>query len=266
MRPSYSGAVSQVSRGYVVTDRNVSWGGKNLEDVDVKTFTEYAHVWGADRGTVYTEWRPRRIDRGSFEFLNPVFVRDADHVYDYHGIVDGADPKDFKPLDAGICSTEGELLNETWIRGYGKDDSNVYFHDQMTGKASALRGANPERFVSYGNCYGSDDASVYFEKLKLPGVDPKTWVYLGRNYSADARGVYYFNRRIPGVSNASFKVLRVPNLPANYATDGRVFLQNDTPIPEAQFDHEVCGVFKKLEGHYAVFRKNHAYLPPTEKP
>jgi hypothetical protein len=263
MPPSYSGFVSHLASRYVVTPTQVSWGSHPLEKVDAGSFKEYAPVWGADDKTVFIEWRPRRIDRTTFRFLNPVFVCDETNVYDYHGIVEGADPRTFQCLDSGLQSSQGKLVNESWIRGYGKDAGAVYYHDQLTGKASALRSAKPDGFVSFGNRYGSDGTTVYFEKSRLPNADPATWLHLGNGYSADARTVYYFNRPVPQVSRSSFKVILVPDLFGNYATDGKVFLRNDSPIPEAEFDKEITRAIGTLQSNYRVFKQNHQFAPPT---
>ena len=177
--------VCQLQIPFAVRGNTAFWGEHKIPDADTKTFVGLSNIWAVDYKSVFTEWRRRNIDRSSFQFLNGVFVRDHTHVYDCHGIVEGVDPQSFACLDAGLVSEDGKIINHVWQRSYAKDNRQVFYHDQMTGRASVVRGADPHTFVSYGNSYGRDQHAVYHEKHRLPTDHPQQWFYLGRKYDTD---------------------------------------------------------------------------------
>jgi hypothetical protein len=246
-----SNRVCQLRIPFAVRGDSVFWGDNEIPDADPKTFVGLSNVWGADHKTVFTEWRRRNIDRSSFEFLNGVFVRDRAHVYDYHGIVEGADPQSFTCLDAGLVSEEGGVTNNVWQRGYARDASHVYYHDQHSGRASVVRGADPHTFVSFANCYGRDHRSVYYEKLRIPTDRPMQWLYLGRKYSTDGDRVFYFNRVMSGVKPAEMQIVLLPTI-GTYATDGRSCFRGDSNISKAEFDEAMARTLESLPQWVAV--------------
>jgi len=243
--------VCQLRIPFEVRGDAVFWGTHEVPGADPKTFVGLSNVWGADHKTVFTEWRPRKIDRASFEFLNGLFVRDRTHVYDYHGAIEGADPQSFTCLDAGLVSQEGGVTCHVWQRGYARDARQVYYHDQQTGRASVVRGADANTFVSFGNSYARDKRSVYHEKSRIPTDRPMQWLYLSRQYSTDGDHVFYFNRVVPGARPAEMRIVLLPTI-GNYATDGQNWFRNDSPISKAEFDQEMARVLKSLPKSLAV--------------
>jgi hypothetical protein len=201
--------VCQLQIPFAVRGNTVFWGAHEIPDADPRTFVGLSNVWGVDHESVFTEWRRRNIDRSTFEFLNGVFVRDRAHVYDCQGIVEGADPQSFACLDAGLVSEDGKIINYVWQRSYAKDSQHVFYHDQMTGRASVVRGADPQTFVSFGNSYGRDQRAAEFRVLLLPTI-------------------------------------------GNYATDGRTWFRNDSPIPKAEFDSAVAQALASLPKSVSV--------------
>ncbi len=231
----YGGGITQLSKPFYISNGTFCWGAHALKGVDEKTFKAYSNVWGADKNTVFTEWRPRKIDRATFEFLNPVYVKDKNGVYDYKGQIKDADPVTFECLDSGFYSTEGDVTNSIWVKGYARDVNNVFYHDQMLGSASRISSADPKSFVSLGNNYGRDSNCVYYKKSKLQKADSKKWFYLGHCYSTDQKRIYYMNRIIPDIDVERFCVVTLPTV-GNFATDGQIYLNNDKQITPEEFD------------------------------
>ncbi len=218
---------------YVIRDGVVFWRHYAVAHADPASFQALGGDWGVDRQSVFVQDRRKKIDRSTFRYLNPLFVLDQKAVYDWNGPIKGADPASFVALDPGI-EPGYDILQETWNRGYGRDSRQVYYHDQMVGRAAVVRGADPSSFQSFRNGYGSDAVSVYFGKARLKHSHPATWVYLGRGYSADRDRIFYCERELVGIDRAAFTVVGLPTS-ANYATDGTRWFENDREIPAKQF-------------------------------
>lgn len=201
---------------------------------------------GVDADAVYVQDSRKRIDRESFRLLNPIFAVDHQAAYDWKGAIKGADPKTFETLDSGTVRTEDDVLPAIEMKGYARDRSQVYFHDQMEGRAAALRSADVSTFHSFGNGFGADSNSVFLGKVKLPKADPKTWMYLGHGYSMDNTRVWFLNREIRNVLRSTFCVINLP-YHQSFATDGRSWFQQCGPISEAEFHKKI----KSIVGHLA---------------
>ena len=230
---------------YKVNDEGwVVWRGIEM-DADPDTFVALSNCWGVDAEAVYVQDSRKRIDRASFRLLNPVFAVDRTAAYDWEGRIKGADPKSFETIDSGVVQTEDDLLPGVDYKGYARDRSQVYFHDQMEGRAGAIKSADVKTFRSFGNGYGADANSVYLGKAKVPKADPETWVYLGRNYSMDNARVWFLNREIKGVQRSTFCVVNLPHH-QSFATDGLTCFKQDRKVTEAEFHKDVKAVASRI--------------------
>lgn len=219
---------------YEVNEDVVTWRGYET-DADPATFVALTDAWGIDDDAVYVQYsRRRKIDRGSFRLLNPVFGVDKHAVYEWRGAIKNADPRSFEALDAGTVVSDSELLSEIVYVSYARDKQSVWFQDQMAGRASALKSADPATFQSFRNGYGADATTVYYGKLKLNNSDPASWIYLGRGFSMDHARVWFLNRELKGVRRENFFVVKLPTT-MGLATDGNRWFRNDSEIEEAQF-------------------------------
>lgn len=235
---------------YSIKDATVYWRHHPVPQADAATFQHLGGDWGRDARRVFVQAKAKKVDIATFQFLNPVFAKDANAVYDWEGIIKGAIPASFEVLDPGIYIS-GDIAPQAWARGYARDAHSVYYHDQMTGRASGLRGADPASFISLRNDFGLDAKSVWFQKSKLPKADPKTWVYLGRLWSMDANRVFYAEREVPGVNREAFTVVAAPTA-GYWATDCDRFFMTDQPIDEPKFWTEVSKEFASFEQWFRV--------------
>lgn len=236
---------------YTIRDGAVYWRRRPVKHADAGTFQPLGGAWGADRESVFVQDRRKKIDRSTFRYLNPVFVLDCDAVYDWIGPIKNADPVSFDMLDPGI-EARFRILQETCRCGYGRDKDHVFYHYQMVGRATAVRGADPATFRSLRNGYGMDYASVFFGKDRLKNSHPRSWVHLGRGYSADRERVFYYERELLGVDRTAFTVVGLPTY-GNYATDGKRWFQNDVEVTAKQF---LEGVEQSIEVYGKWFVNN----------
>jgi hypothetical protein len=218
---------------YTIREGVVYWRHHPINDADPVTFQALGGNWGVDCKAVFGQNKKKKIDRTTFRFLNPVFVVDAKAVYDLSGPIKGADPTSFEALDPGI-ETDWDILQETRNRGYGRDRRQVFYDDQMAGRATAIRGADPASFRSFRNGYGMDLESIYYGKARIKNSDPSSWTFLGRCYCADKERIFYCEREMAGVERARFTVIGLPTS-GNYATDGKRWFENDVEIPAKDF-------------------------------
>jgi hypothetical protein len=121
----------------------------------------------------------------------------------------------------------------------------------MSGRATAVRGADSATFVSLRNDFGYDSKNVWYQKARLPNADPKTWVYLGRMWSLDGDRVYYADREVTGVDRNSLTVVNAPTI-GNLATDGERFFEADRPIDEPEFWQQVSRNLAASENRFSA--------------
>lgn len=235
---------------YAIKNGVVHWGRHPVAQADPATFQHLGGDWGRDARHVFVQAKPKKIDITTFQYLNPVFVKDGDKAYDWEGAIKGADATTFEVLDPGIFIAE-EIATKSWARGYARDCNAVYFHDQMFGRATAVRGADPATFVSLRNDFGYDSESVWYQKARLQKADPKSWVYLGRLWSMDRERIYYAEREVPGVDRKSFTVVNAPTI-GNLASDCERFFDADRPIDEQEFWKRVSENFADFEIWFRV--------------
>lgn len=235
---------------YAIKNGVVHWGQQPVAQADPATFQHLGGDWGRDARHVFVQANPKRIEIATFQYLNPVFVKDGNNAYDWEGTIKGADAKTFEVLDPGIFVAE-EITTKAWARGYARDCNTVYFHDQMFGRATALRGADPATFVSLRNDFGYDSKSVWCQKSRLPKADPKSWVYLGRLWSIDRDRIYYAEREVTGIDRKSFTVVNAPTI-GNLASDCQGFFDADRPIGEQEFWTRISENFATFENWFRV--------------
>ena len=229
---------------FVTHADQVTWRGYEM-DADPSSFVALTDTWGFDDQSVFVQHRRKRnIDRASFRLLNPVFAVDCNAVYDWSGAVKQADAKSFEVLDSGIVAQQ-ELMTDLDFMSYAIDQKYVWFHEQMYGRATAIKSADRTTFQSFRNGYGADVNCVYWGKRKLPKSDPSTWLALGNGYSMDHRRVWFQNRVLSPVQRHRFLVVNVPTIPS-LATDGDRFFANDATITQTEFERELSQAAQDL--------------------
>ena len=91
---------------YAIKNEIVHWASHPVVQADPATFQHLGGDWARDARHVFVQGKPKKIDIATFEYLNPVFVKDNDNAYDWEGSIKGADAKTFEVLDPGIFITE----------------------------------------------------------------------------------------------------------------------------------------------------------------
>lgn len=194
---------------YTIKNGVVHWGRHPVPQADPETFQHLGGSWARDLRQVFVHDKPKKIDIATFEYLNPVFVKDARNAYDWEGSIKGADARTFETT-------------------------------------RALRGADPRTFVSLRNNFGYDSKNIWCQKTKLPRADAKTWVCLGRWWSMDRDRIFYGATEVPGIDRTSFTVVAAPTGP-NLATDGDRFFTGNRVIPEEEFWSRISEDFARFE-------------------
>lgn len=230
---------------YIIKDGTVLWNGKPVPQADAATFQILGGAWARDAKRIYMQGGAKKFDLASFEFLNAVYVKDAAAVHDWSGAIKGADPATFEALDPGVFFDEN-ICPKAWARGYARDANAVYYHDQMFGKATPLKGADPKTFVSLCNDYGLDAKGVWWQKQKLPKADPATWVPLRRMWSRDRERFFYGSEEKTGIDAERFVVLNAPTI-GNFATDGSHYFNSRDEVTREAFTEAV----EKYFGQFA---------------
>ncbi len=138
---------------YAIKDGVVLWGRHPIPQADPATFQSLGGDWGRDARHVYVQAKVKKIDIATFEFLNPVFVKDANAAYDGRGASRGQMRKRLRRLTPAFLFPVKSLRRPGPVC-YARHCNAVYFHDQMFGRATALRGADPKTFVSLRNDFG----------------------------------------------------------------------------------------------------------------
>ena len=245
-----------LSNPYSITDGVVYWRQYPVPKADPATFRHLGGDWGRDAQRVFVQTKQKKVDAASFQLLNPVFAIDATAAYDREGPIKGADATSFEALDSGVHVGD-DIVPMISARGYAQDRNLVFYHDQGMGRATALRGADPESFVSLHNDYGHDLSGVWFQKSRLPKADPKSWVHLGYLWSGDREHIFYAEREVPNVIRESFTVVAAPSL-GLYATDCERFFMAEHAISEDEFwttiTESLACLEKQLRGGYNRLR------------
>lgn len=224
---------------YCIKDGWAYYGDRCLDQADVDCFVIHDERWACDGPHVYEGGRHKRsIDGKTFVYLNVVYVRDEKAVHTCAGIVRGADPKSFEPLDSGYQASDFRYATQLRLGGYGRDAANVFYNDSLDHKAHRLKGADPASFVSLGNGYGRDRHTVFLYGVPLPRVTSARWTHFGRGYSIDHEHAYYGAKILDGVDPSKLAVCCLSTT-GRYATDGNRFFNNDQEITLKQFYDEI---------------------------
>jgi len=226
------------------------WRVSPMPQADLATFQHLGGDWGRDAKHVFTQSSIRKIDLATFELLNAAFAKDANAVYDWEGTIKGADPATFEVLDSGFVADHA-IGTGVSVQGYARDKHAVYFHEQMFGRATAIRGADPATFVSLRSDYGYDARGVWFQKTRIPKADPNTWLPLGRWWSMDRDRIWFCQREVAGIDRDSFTIVNAPTI-GIYATDGQRFFRSDDPITEPEFWDLLHEEFSGFENGFRV--------------
>lgn len=87
---------------YHVKNGILHWRITSMPQAELATFQHLGGDWGRDAKHVFTQGTIRKIDLATFEFLNAAFVKDANAVYDWEGVIKGACAATFQTDDSGF--------------------------------------------------------------------------------------------------------------------------------------------------------------------
>ncbi len=208
---------------YVINDKRVFWNQKEIEGVDIPTFSQlvfWNKFYAKDKNAIYykgkiiekadletfeilrysdyskdknslyfKDKKVSGVDLETFEIIDWDYAKDKDSVYFQQKIINKADPVTFEPLDP-------------FFSYYSKDKQYVYYQGEL------VRGADPgtlkkvelnagnSRNIDFGSTYASDKNSVYFDGEKILGADPKTFEALSSDLSKDKNDFYYLGKKL----------------------------------------------------------------------
>ncbi|MDX2177518.1 MAG: DKNYY domain-containing protein [Candidatus Sumerlaeia bacterium] len=155
-----------------------------------------------------------------FRIPDPIEIRTTGGSVSWDGrILDGINPLEFQPLDAGLF-VRG-LFDTPQPGGYARDGARILWLDRRG--ATVVPGADPETFRSLRYGYGIDKEGVWCAEERLPAASPSEWMYLGQGYSRTIADCYYLARPLQ-VEHPSFLrpvVAMCPNFV--YSGDGSAF-------------------------------------------
>lgn len=156
-----------------------------IESLVMQYFKDTNHIY-------YSFWGDEYIqvdgDAATFEMISKAYARDKDYVYqayNYHAVVEGADPNSFQVLD----------------NGYTKDDYSAFYGNTI------INGSDAASFEYFKNSYSKDKDNVYYMIDVFEGADSTTFEYLAFDYSKDANFVYIDREIFIGADPESFHVI-----------------------------------------------------------
>src|SRR5690349_4086692 len=81
--PEEIGDMILLGNPYTIKNGIVHWGRHPVPQADPATFQHLGGDWGWDARHVFVQAKAKKIDVATFEYLNPVFVKDANNAYDW---------------------------------------------------------------------------------------------------------------------------------------------------------------------------------------
>ena len=209
---------------YYTDGTDVFWGiRRKLTGADRATFEPLNNTWAKDSKGVFCQYtRMRTADPKTFQVLNYIFAKDKNNVHYIMGIAKGLDAMTFRVLDDGMYADDTLLRKPATQRnhrdfthlGYGMDKNGVYFHNMMSGKPKAVRGADPQTFQRLEFAYAKDAKHCYYRESRMKGSDPATFSVLSEMFAKDQEQVYCCWEPIPEADPKTFKVLK-PKQPSS---------------------------------------------------
>jgi hypothetical protein len=100
-------------------------------DADVESFQPINRDFGKDKSNVFWKGRKQAVDYATFQVDTTGIIKDKNHVYttngkeyNFLGIIEGADPKSYQPLDPSLP----DYKRISWF----KDNNAVYYRSKKT--------------------------------------------------------------------------------------------------------------------------------------
>lgn len=171
-------------------------------------------------------------------YLGRDYIKDDKYVYNYAGIIDGADVKTF------------EILEKSFY--YSKDKAHVFY------RGMEIEGSEPSSFEILDGGYAKDRHNVYYQKKKLEKADVKTFKMLKEGdyiYSKDRKYIYYRENIIKEADRKTFKALNF-----KYAKD-----KNYVYIHGIKIDEADTNTFKLYSGSDPEFKNIGKYYDSMDK-
>lgn len=151
-------------------DGSVYYMKSKLRGADPKTFIPLGGSWAKDAKKVFfASFECRNIDATSFRRLNQCFGADNRAAYTWNKELKDSDPVSFTVLDGGVVAHAGELFGKFERVGYAKDANRAWYADYTSPKE--VCDADVGSFISLGNRFGRDHASIFFEQKRIDGAD-----------------------------------------------------------------------------------------------
>ena len=239
-------------------------GEKIRGQVDLKSFKPLSENYSKDKNNVWHSLHEiKGADPKTFKVLNYIFSQDKNYIYHFSVKLDDSDYSTFQVLDNGLNNMS---INWKSTVGYAKDKNSVFAISSSTGNASIIKNADPLTFISFGNGYGRDSKSVFYERAKIVGADPLTWRQLSSTYSCDKKSVYYEKKRIKGSDPLTFETLTIPSLHDNinwWGRDVNTYYRVGEPSRSYAYQQDLRSSIESLKKHLEEFQngeKDRYYL------
>jgi hypothetical protein len=253
------------------------WQAQIVEGCDVSTFRHLGEEYAADKARIYRHGSPSPADPATFAPLGHGYCKDAEHVYCYDRLVQGADPGTAEVLSQAYLRDRRAVYHlEHEMRGvdpegfrlldqhYGTDGKRVY----SNGRALESADLPSFRIVSApaGELhYAADENNVYLAGGIITDADPETFEPLEGYFARDAARVYHFGRLVPEADAAT---IRCPPVAAFCMDKDNIFFcqnllgpatEDFEPIPPSGGDdyHLETAVYYRYDGaFYSVFAED----------
>jgi DKNYY family len=223
---------------WFVSDQRLFFGMQEVRRADIPTFQPLNEWWGRDANRVYCAGSEMRgTDLKTFHVLNSLYAMDAHNAYTIKGPIREADASTFST----VGPTE-HAFNTT--NGYAKDARFVY-HTIVGSKASVIKGADASSFKSRGRGYGSDESTVYFERKKMSSADPEKWHHIRGPHSRSEKNAYVLGQRIRGANGNCLESLPILDISEYWCRDDKGYYRWDQlGDPEAYLrEFRQCFIF-----------------------
>ncbi|WP_413431606.1 DKNYY domain-containing protein [Crateriforma spongiae] len=221
-------------------DGKVLHYGRSIRGADPGTFRQVLGDWAKDKKYVYHGSLRTKIDTETFEPLNSIFARDANHAFLIATKLRDTDASEFRVLDCGQHPTNLGPGSGFLDGGYATD-GNVVWCCCRDGLFQ-LKAADSATLVSLGNEFAFDKRNAYYGRTIIKGANRKTWRHWRGKLSIDDKNVFWCQKKVQGIDRYSVGLMQVRD---SFADRNSVFLQDrkveiEEYLEMLKFEEERC--------------------------
>ncbi len=242
-----------LGQGFVKDNKNVYYGSRKHEELDVDTFKflndSYYGDFAKDKNSVYYIQYFRggvrinvceECDVNTFERINNYYSKDKDNVYFNSGSIEKISNVDLDSFSL-LSSNKAKDKNNYYVNGYiTTSTENIKEINQLEQEIHTIQGD-----------YKKNSQIVYLQDRVIYKADPDSFQIINFPYSKDDNNVFYFWNPIPAqVDQESFEILN-----NDYSKDKFNIYYKNNVIEEADVD-----TFRLSDGQdYQAEDKNYYY-------